>query len=85
LAKLARGGKERSMEEKGDIQRLVRAANDHTFDVLWGTDAESGSFLCECKGQSCSEAVTMTLPEYTRLRDRHEFVFAGGHEGTVLD
>jgi len=73
------------MESGSDIQRLVRAANDHTFDVLWATEAESGAFLCECKGPSCSEVVSMTLPEYTRLRDRREFVYAGGHEGMVLD
>ena len=73
------------MESNRNIQNLFRASNDHTFDVLWGTDAESGVFLCECKGQVCTEVVPMTVSEFTRLRDRHEFVYAPGHEGSVPD
>jgi hypothetical protein len=71
------------MESDRNIQNLLRAANDHTFDVLWGTDAESGAFICECKGSSCGKPVAMKLSEYTRLRDRHEYVYAPGHEAAA--
>lgn len=68
------------METQDRTVGLFRASNEHTFNVLWGIDAESGDFLCECKGAWCQGAVWMTLSEYTRTRDRHELVCAPGHE-----
>lgn len=68
------------MERHASIQELFKAANDHTFDLLWGTEAGAGAFLCECKRPVCGEVVSMTVSDFTRLRDRHGFVCAPGHD-----
>jgi hypothetical protein len=68
------------MEIEDETQRLFRASNDHTYAVLWGSEAETGAFHCECSGKSCAEVVSMTLAEYDLLRHRGEFVHARGHE-----
>ena len=61
-------------------QDLHQAANDRIHNLLWGVEAEEGSFLCECGLPSCAESVQMTCSEYVRLRDRGELIFAPGHE-----
>jgi hypothetical protein len=61
-------------------QNTPRVANDRIYDVLWGVEAEEGSFLCECNRSSCTEEIVMTPNEYVRLRDRGELVYARGHE-----
>ena len=61
-------------------QNIQEAANDHIHDVLWGVEAEEGSFLCECGLPSCTETVEMTCSEYVRLRDRRELILAPGHD-----
>jgi hypothetical protein len=60
-------------------QNTSRVANDRIHDVLWGVEAEEGSFLCECNRSFCTEEVVMTCAEYVRLRDRGELVYAPGH------
>jgi hypothetical protein len=62
------------------IQNIPRVANDRIYDVLWGVEAEEGSFLCECNRSSCTDEVMMTPGEYVRLRDREELIYAPGHE-----
>jgi hypothetical protein len=62
--------------------RIHRVANDRIYDVLWGVEAEEGSFVCECN-RSCAEEVIMTPGEYLRLREREELVYAPGHEPTL--
>jgi len=62
------------------MQNIPRVANDRIYDVLWGVEAEEGSFLCECNRSSCTEEVVMTPDEYVRLRDREDLVYAPGHE-----
>jgi hypothetical protein len=62
------------------IQNIPRVDNDRIYDVLWGVEAEEGSFLCECNQSSCTDEVVMTPGEYVRLRDREELVYAPGHE-----
>ena len=62
------------------IQNIPRVANDRIYDVLWGVEAEEGSFLWECNRSSCTEEVVMTPDEYVRLRDREDLVYAPGHE-----
>ena len=60
-------------------QNVHQAANDHIHGVLWATETDEGSFLCECGLPSCTETVEMTRSEYVRLRDRGELIFAPGH------
>jgi hypothetical protein len=62
------------------VHNIPRAANDRIYDVLWGVEAEEGSFVCECDGSACTEEVVMTPAEYVRLREREELVYARGHE-----
>ena len=68
-----------------DIRKLSlsRAVNDHIYNVLWGTVAEEGAFLCECRGSSCATEVVMTPSKYVRLRDRGELVYAPGHDDAI--
>ena len=53
--------------------------------MLWGAGALDGAFLCECARAYRIEEVPMTLPEYVRLRDRDEVLFARHHEGSVAE
>jgi hypothetical protein len=62
-------------------QGVSQMANDHIYNVLWGVAGDDGAFLCECSGSSCAVEVVMTPPEYVRLRDRGELVYAPGHDG----
>jgi hypothetical protein len=64
-------------------QRVSRLVNDRVYQVLLGFAADNGEFLCECQGSSCIEEVPMRLSEYVRLRDREEFVYAPGHDGST--
>jgi hypothetical protein len=61
-------------------QRVAQIANDRAYSVMWAVGAEGGTFLCECDRPSCSQRIAMTPSEYVRLRERHEYVFAGGHD-----
>ena len=58
---------------------VTRAANDRIYDLVWGFEVETGSFLCECSPY-CTEEVLMSAAEYVRLRDREEPVYATGHD-----
>ncbi len=68
------------METDSQKQSVSRSANDRTYNLLWAVAAEGGAFLCECDRSSCTERVPMTPPEYVRVRERHEYVFAQGHD-----
>jgi hypothetical protein len=68
------------MELNSREQGVARIANDRTYCVMWAIEAEGGAFLCECNRSSCSERITMTPSEYVRLRDRHEGIYASGHD-----
>jgi hypothetical protein len=72
---------------KTDSQKLSvsQIANDRTYSVMWAIGAEGGTFVCECNRQSCSERIAMTPSEYVRLRERHEYVFANGHDMPLAD
>ena len=69
------------METDGTKQSVSRLVNDRVYQVLLAFAAKDGDFLCECEGSFCIEEVRMRLPEYVRLRDREEFVYAPGHDG----
>ena len=68
------------METGNGKQNVVQLANDRAYSVMWAIGAESGAFVCECDRVSCSERIAMAPSEYVRLRDRHEQVFAEGHD-----
>jgi hypothetical protein len=68
------------MMTRDPTQDVSQTSNDRIHGVLWGTEAEEGSFLCECGRPSCTEKVAMTCSEYVRLRDREELILAPGHE-----
>ena len=72
------------MEIYSRKQSVPRMVNDHIYNVLWGSAARDGAFLCECRGSSCAVEVVMTPSEYVRLRDRGALVYAPGHAGATL-
>ena len=72
------------MEAESQKQSVSRTANDRTYNLLWAVAAEGEAFLCECSRFSCTERIALTPSEYVRLRERHEYVFANGHEGPLL-
>jgi hypothetical protein len=72
------------VEPDSQKQSVSRNANERTYNLLWAVAAEGGAFLCECSRLSCTERIPMTPSEYVRLRGRHEYVFAEGHEQPLL-
>ena len=72
------------MDANSQKQSVSRVANDRTYNLLWAVAAEGGAFLCECSRSSCTEQIALTPSEYVRLRERHEYVFAGGHAPPLL-
>ncbi len=71
------------MEADTRRQSVARMSNDHAYNVLWGTAAEDGAFLCECSGPSCAAEIRLTSSQYVNLRDRGEFVCAPGHHAAT--
>jgi hypothetical protein len=68
------------VDAESQKRSVSRGANDRTYNLLWAVAAEGGAFLCECSRSSCTERIALSPSEYVRLRGRHEYVFADGHE-----
>jgi hypothetical protein len=79
-ANLAAGRKEKAVEADSQKRSAAQILNDRTYSAVWAVGAEGGAFLCECNRPSCSERIAMTHSEYLSLRDRHELVYASGHD-----
>ena len=70
-------------ERIGRNEDLFRKVNDQIEGVneAFGTITGTMSILCECGNSSCTEQITVTLPEYERIRSDSELFFVcSGHE-----
>jgi hypothetical protein len=67
----------------GEHELLFRAVNDRIveLDAELGVGDEALRFVCECGLLECAEALTLSLPEYTRIRSRpNHYLVVSGHE-----
>ena len=75
-------GAERDRASKDQIARneaIFRAVNERVADVT-DSEARMTSFLCECGNLDCVQEVSLTDPEYMRVRSSATtFAVAPGH------
>jgi hypothetical protein len=63
---------ERSKRRKDRLARnetLFREVNERVEEISEGAGLEMIEFVCECGDADCTEAVSLTHPEFEQLRD----------------
>jgi hypothetical protein len=61
-----------------------REANDETFRAGFQTEAQL-PFRCECTETGCTEIVSVTAEEYSRIRIHGRFLVGPGHAHDDVD
>lgn len=67
-------------------EALFREVNERLEELGRRTGTADGGldFVCECADESCTERITLTLPEYEAVRaDPRQFAVLPGHEVSV--
>jgi len=67
-------------------ESMFREVNEGIEDAAAGLATWHAEFLCECHDLSCTESISLTLPEYVAVRARGDrFVLVPGHEEEALE
>ena len=69
-----------------DVERARRqAANENLFRE-GGADVDKLDLRCECGGNACAERLTVSIPDYLRVRKWDgRFLLVPGHEDPELE
>jgi hypothetical protein len=68
-------------------ESLFRTLNENIRGIAAGLGGrEPFEFICECSTSGCFERLSLTLPEYERIRrDGTHFVLADGHQDLEIE
>jgi len=75
-----------SSEQLVRNQVLLREVNERIAEVGSPWSGDAPAFLCECSHDDCTELLTLSHPEYERIRSSPNlFMIAPGHESAEVD
>jgi len=67
-------------------EAMFREVNEGIEDAAASLATWHADFLCECHDLSCTDMISLTLPEYAATRDRGDrFVVVPGHEEEAIE
>ena len=76
-------------EQEATNETIFREMNEWTeesMDMNPGVDRQMDAYLCECSDQRCTDAISLTRPEYEAVRAVSvRFAIALDHENPEID